>query len=811
MNQHFAMSRSAILSTLAACMALAGCGGGGGSGSDSSTPPPAHGLGLMKITISGIGGQLQSHAELLSGSGPQARVAQPTTVPAGLDIRQVSASTVDVGTRGSGGQRYFTVVYQVRNAQACNTPGTCTAYATARHNLTLVAANTAGNIGNTAIGGISLFDGSSNGDTQALVSSLLPTHGMQFNSGAGSGVLVRPGLESLQVFTEDEVAAIARDPGATDLFPYGYVVRNVTSASSRALPANPAANQWDGEVSFSFKLPLQADPKQDPYSITMIVQVVDDANTRVTESVEEQNYVGDIAANLRAATLGSTDLAVLGGRVAQTNVGDPICAVRTAGAAGAPTATLANNAGVSLAAAPYGISGVSPTAPVNAGFCAPMNAASFGNFIVSGSVSGLRTSGGPYSGSYGASTPGNVLSFTPTQPFQPGETVSYTLTTGLTGTGGGALAQVFNGSYVVGGVVPSSGTFVQSTPVYSGTTNTLPYMIATGDFNGDGKPDFAIALYGSGAVEVEINNGDGTFTAKPLVTGFDKPGGIAVADFNGDGHLDLVVTSFGFSTAPIASVLLNDGAGNFTVAGTAPLGSGPQNPVVGDFNGDGIPDVAVVNSFDTTVSILLGDGSGHLAAQPAVGVGSGPEVLAVADFNGDGKLDLAVSVQSDKAVRVLLNDGHAHFTASPEIPIGGFSYGLAAGDLNGDGIPDLAVANLSHSPGSVLLLFGDGSGGFSTGPTLGVGDAATVLLIGDFNGDGKADLAASNQGDPSNTPGSISVLLGDGKGGFAAARNTTAGQALYSLAAADFNGDGRLDFVGANVNDDHVNLYVSQP
>ena len=108
----------------------------------------------------------------------------------------------------------------------------------------------------------------------------------------------------------DEVSAtsIPRDSGATDLFPYGYVVSNVHTPGSRALPANPANSQWDGEVSFSFKLPLQSNPKLNPYSITMVFQVVDDANTRVTESVEEQNAPGDVAAGLRAATLGSVDL-----------------------------------------------------------------------------------------------------------------------------------------------------------------------------------------------------------------------------------------------------------------------------------------------------------------------------------------------------------------------------------------------------------------------------------------------------------------------------------------------------------------------
>jgi len=797
MGKHFAMSRPTILSALAVCMALTGCGGSGG-GDAATAPPAAHSLGLMKITINDIGGQLQSHAEMLSGgSGPQAHVALPTAVPAGLDVQQVSASTIDVGTRGAGGERYFTVVYQVRNAQFCDTPGTCTPYSTASHNLSLVAANVPGNIDNTAISNLSLYDGSSDSDTQALAVNLLPTHGMEFNSAAGTGVLVRPGLESLQVFTEDEVAVIPRDPGATDLFPYGYVVRNVNTPASRALPASPANNQWDGEVSFSFKLPLQATAKQDPYSITLIFQVVDDANTRVTESAEEQTVAGDVASSLRAATLGSVDLTVLGGRVAQTNIGDPICTVRTAGPVATPTAYLANNAGLTLAAAPYGISGVSPTAPVNVGFCAPMNAAGFGNFIVSGNQSGLRVSGGPYGGSYSADALNNVLSFTPDQPFLPGETVSYTLIAGLSGISGGALAQAFTGSYVVGGVVLSSASYVQSTPTGGGTG---PVAVAVGDFNGDGKPDYAIVWHQSNAIQVRLNNGDGTFTAGPLITVTTAPVAIATGDFNGDGHLDLMVASAGsplIGQPSKLSLLVNNGSGAFSVASTITLPSSADELVVGDFNGDGHPDVAVTE-IGGTLLIALSDGSGHFTLMAPVSVGSLPTYVQAADFNGDGKLDLAVTTLGDNAVRVLLNDGSANFTVGPAQAIGDAPSGMAAGDLNGDGIPDLAIS--TGTTGFIRLLFGDGKGGFTAGGNLTSGIGSGAVVIADLNGDGHPDLAAAT-----------STLLGDGKGGFGAARTAPAAVNTSIVGAGAFNGDGRIDLVELNNSANNVGIFTSQP
>jgi len=808
-------ARALFAAASAACLLLMACGGGGSGGGDAATPPPAtsQSLGLMRITINGIGGgQVSSHAEMLSGvSGPQAHVAMPTAMPQGLDVQQTSASTVDIGTRGKDGERYFTVVYQVRNAPFCDTPGICTPYTAASHNLTLVAANVPGNIADTAISNISLYDGSSSDDTQALAPSLLPTHGMQFNTGTGAGVLVQPGLESLQVFTEGEVGAIPRDPGATDLFPYGYVVSNVHTPGSRALPASPANNQWDGEVSFSFKLPLQSNAKLDPYSITMIFQVIDDANTRVTQSAEEQNQAGDLAANLRAATLGSVDLAVLGGRVAQTNIGDPICTVRIAGAAAAPTAYLANNAGISVGSAPFALTGVSQSAPINVGFCTPMNAADFSNFIVSGSQSGLRASGAPYSGSYSLSTPGNVLSFTPDKPFLAGETVSYTMTTGLTASAGGALPQPYSGSYVVGGLKPSSGYTVSLFP-----GGNYPDSVVTADFNGDGKPDFAIDTGNDNTVIVELNNGDGTFTAGapiPLISGlapFVQPTQIATADFNGDGHPDLLSVNYGYDPNGVPSnltILINNGSGGFSIGSVIPvptIDSG-ELAAVGDFNGDGYPDVAMTDRTNGRVLILFNDGHGNFSTTNSLSVPDGnlPEEIVAADFNGDGALDLAVSHTVPSAgLSILLNDGHGHFTPGSVTQILSPSY-LATGDFNGDGIPDL-VALPNDDSHQVVVLFGDGKGGLITGQRLDVGQVL-MIAVADVNGDGHADLMIPNA-----NAGTVEIFLGDGKGGFANPNPVPVSGPNW-VASADFNGDGLLDFVASISSRNQVAVAIAHP
>ncbi|MFI4978958.1 MAG: FG-GAP repeat domain-containing protein [Nevskiales bacterium] len=794
------MKRSMIntlrLGTVFGISALAVACGGGGSGSSADTTasdpaPVARSLGLMELTVSGLGTRnITSHARMVSG-GPVAHVASPTPVPLGLDVEQSAASTNDVGTPGAGGVRYYTVVYNVRNAQFCNTPGTCTPYTTASKNLTLVAANTATNINNTAITAISLFDGSSTNAAKAMATSLVPTHGMVLNH---SSLVIGEGLASLQVYTESEMSAVARDPGATDLFPYGYVVNNLNG--SRTLPANLPANHWDGEVAFSFKLPLQSDATQDPFSITMIFQVIEDANTRVTESLEEQNPLGDLAATLRAATLGSTDLAVLGGRVAQTNLGDPICTVRTAGTTALPTAHLANNGtvnnGATIASAPYNLRGLATAGGINLGFCTPMQVPTAAKMVVSGSQSGLHSSGSR-TGS------GDLLGFTPTQPFLAGETVNYTLTTGIKSAGGTALAKPFVGSFVAGGVpaVASSGTFkITSSPA----VGVAPFAVAEGDFDGDGALDLAVASP-SGTVTILLNNGSGGFTPNGTITVGSTPVYIVAGDFDGDGKPDLAVANSGSSTL---SILLNDGHGNFSVSSTPSTGGGsiPRGLAVADFDGDGKPDIAVAddNGQLGQLSVLHNNGAGFTLLTPAIAIATAVKVVA-ADFNGDGFPDVAVLNQGGGTVVVLLNDGSGNFAAAPgsplSLPSAATPSDLAIGDFNGDGKLDLAVSDQGNNNIYILISNGNGSFNVAAGsPAVQGGSIPVGVAVGDFNGDGMPDLAVSNQ-----TTKSVSILLNDGTGTFASGVSsniTVSAGPLKLLVAGDFDGDGRQDLAVAN-------------
>ena len=304
---------------------------------------------------------------------------------------------------------------------------------------------------------------------------------------------------------------------------------------------------------------------------------------------------------------------------------------------------------------------------------------------------------------------------------------------------------------------------------------------------------------------------------------------VAVGDFNSDGNLDLAVAD---SYTGTVTMLKGDGAGNFTPFPGSPVavGSGSSSEpfaiAVGDFNGDGNLDLAVANFGDGTVAILLGDGTGYFspAATPIVTVGSGPNSepfsIAVGDFTGDGVLDLAVANSGDNTVSILVNDGAGKFSpaATPTVAVGVSPLSVVVGDFLGNGKLDLAVVNqfgndaTESSPGTVSILLGDGTGSFTPAATLPVGYSPYAVAVGDFNGDGVLDLAVANScGNDlicNNSAGTVSILLGDGTGSFSPAATSpiTVGVNPRFVAAGDFNGDGSLDLAVANFNDNTVTI-----
>src|SRR5439155_11547423 len=124
-------------------------------------------------------------------------------------------------------------------------------------------------------------------------------------------------------------------------------------------------------------------------------------------------------------------------------------------------------------------------------------------------------------------------------------------------------------------------------------------------------------------------------------------------------------------------------------------------------------DLAVANNNSFNVSILLGDGAGNFSAPTNFGAGVFPYSVAVGDFNGDGKQDLAVANNGSNNVSILLGDGAGNFSAATNFFADCGPYSVAVGDFNGDGRQDLAVVNGCNNPGDVSILLGDGTGNFS--------------------------------------------------------------------------------------------------
>lgn len=234
----------------------------------------------------------------------------------------------------------------------------------------------------------------------------------------------------------------------------------------------------------------------------------------------------------------------------------------------------------------------------------------------------------------------------------------------------------------------------------------------------------------------------------------------------------------------------------FSAPTTFATGIGPEAIATGDFNKDGKLDLAVTNVNDRTVTILLGNGQGGFTAAPASpSTGAGPQAIVVADFNGDGNLDIAVSDHSTNSLTILLGKGDGTFTAAPVLTTIGSNPGsMAVGDFDGDGKLDIAVCIGSN--GTVLLYKGDGEGNFNAiaGPQLASGSGPISIAASDFNGDGRLDLAVLN----SQTNSTVEIFLGAGNWTFTAGQNvSTGGQSAKSLASTDLNGDGKLDLVVA--------------
>jgi hypothetical protein len=348
--------------------------------------------------------------------------------------------------------------------------------------------------------------------------------------------------------------------------------------------------------------------------------------------------------------------------------------------------------------------------------------------------------------------------------------------------------------------------------------NGSPVSLAVGDVDRDGDLDVvAPRAYFGGGFTLMRNEGNGRFAPRVNFPGSSKSAGIALADLNGDGKLDVAVSDGdGLAVGNSMSIYLGNGDGTFGTRQVVSLGSGRIAPVgiaAADVDGDSDVDLAVACDAVGAVMLLRNNGNGTFAAPVSFAVGMSPEDIAAGDLNGDGRADLVVAHQEYR-VSVLMNNGSGGFApaaaydnlntgtnwAGPLLPC------VALADVDRDGKLDVfygSTRTWDGETGQIVQLRNTGSGVLVRGADVAMvfyTAGPTDIVAADMNGDGAPDLLAASYSGRADD--GFCVMMNNGTGGFGPAALYAAGQSTIGLAAADVNGDGKLDVLTA---DDYSN------
>ena len=375
----------------------------------------------------------------------------------------------------------------------------------------------------------------------------------------------------------------------------------------------------------------------------------------------------------------------------------------------------------------------------------------------------------------------------------------------------------------------SSATWFQPRIDFSTAT---PTTVDVGDLNEDGNVDLAVASLDNSTVGfIHLGNGNGTFAAATTVPA-PLTQYVAIADFNGDSHLDAMFSGGGIVNffagvgngtfasptswdlqgfGPFQAVhadnngtwdvqwgnalLLGNGDGTFGFIRRAAVGAGARRAAVGDVNGDGFMDVAVVNSAAASVTVALGNGDGTLGAPATYATDTNPRNLVLKDVNGDGRADILTANSSPGSVSILLALAGGGFGPKSDISLPSpVPTDLKAEDLNGDGKPDLVIGRFSTSTtGQLSVYLGNGNGTFTLFSHFSGTGSVYEVALADMNGDGKLDAVVG--GVSAGGVGLLTIFQGQGNGGLINPHSYGGFYSDQGLGVGDFNQDGKLDAI----------------
>jgi len=386
------------------------------------------------------------------------------------------------------------------------------------------------------------------------------------------------------------------------------------------------------------------------------------------------------------------------------------------------------------------------------------------------------------------------------------------LTSGLTGFSDLPFLPAYNNSgYVVAGI-----NFSQR---FHLAASLDAYEVAIGDLDGDGNADIVTANEG---IRVYHNISTGFISlAAFLPDDFSTyyPRGLALADMDGDGKLDVIYTNPALYTAGIMRNTSTPGTINLSGGYTFSLNNIPQRIAVGDIDGDGLPDVAVIYNSTDTVSVYHNTSTpGSLSFGPRINLvaPASPSGITIGDIDGDGKPEIVVTSTGTSLVSVFPNISvtgaitTGSFATRMDLTVGTSPLRVAIADMDGDGKADLVVSNNGSNNLSVLQgTSTPGAISFAAPVTLTSGTAPVNLALGDINGDGKPDIVCTNNG--SNTVSAFRNTSIPGTVSFAPKADFPTDRGPYAVALGDVNVDGMPDIVVTTTDTNTICILRNNP